>query len=81
MRSLATFPTLDGYRGGPKLDAAALEDLILRVAAMVEEGVEIAELDLNPVFVRPKGAVVGDVRIRVEARPPRAPEGARARRA
>ena len=80
VRALATFPILDGYRGRPKLDVAALEELILRVAAMVGDAVEIAELDLNPVFVRPQGAVAGDVRIRIEERPPRPPEGARPRR-
>ena len=80
VRSLATFPILDGYRGRPKLDVAALEELILRVAAMVGDAVEIAELDLNPVFVRPQGAVAGDARIRIEERLPPPPEGARSRR-
>jgi len=80
VRSLATFPILDGYRGRPKLDVAALEELILRVAAMVGDAVEIAELDLNPVFVRPQGAVAGDARIRIEERLPLPPEGARSRR-
>jgi ATP-grasp domain len=32
---------------------------------MVEDVPEIAELDLNPVFVQPHGAVVADVRIRL----------------
>ena len=36
VRSLATFPLLDGYRGAPKADVAALEDLLLRVSALVE---------------------------------------------
>ena len=67
VRSLATFPLLDGYRGAPKADVAALEDLLLRVSALVEAHPEIAELDCNPVKVLPDGVVVVDARIRVEA--------------
>ena len=67
VRSLATFPLLDGYRGAPKADVAALEDLLLRVSALVEAHPEIAELDCNPVKVLPDRVVVVDARIRVEA--------------
>jgi acyl-CoA synthetase (NDP forming) len=66
VRSLATFPLLEGYRGAPKGDVAALEDLLLRISAMVEAHPTIAELDLNPVTVLPDGAVVVDARIRIE---------------
>jgi acyl-CoA synthetase (NDP forming) len=69
VRSLATFPILDGYRGAPKADLASLEDVILRVAAMVEEHTEIAEMDLNPVVVLTDSAVVVDARIRVGPAP------------
>jgi acyl-CoA synthetase (NDP forming) len=65
VRSLATFPLLEGYRGAPKADVAALEDLLLRVSAMVEAHPEIAELDCNPVTVLPDGAVVVDARVLV----------------
>jgi acetate---CoA ligase (ADP-forming) len=71
--SLATFPLLDGYRGAPKADVAALEGLLLRVSAMVEAHPEIAELDCNPVKVLPDGAVVVDARVRVEAVSPPPP--------
>ena len=30
IRSLRTFPLLDGYRGAPRTDVAALEDVLLR---------------------------------------------------
>jgi acetate---CoA ligase (ADP-forming) len=65
VRSLKTFPRLDGYRGAPKADVGALEDVILRVSALVEAHPEIAEMDLNPVIVHEAGAVVVDARIRV----------------
>jgi acyl-CoA synthetase (NDP forming) len=79
VRSLATFPLLEGYRGAPKGDVAALEDLLLRVSALVEAHPEIAELDCNPVKVLPHGAVVVDARVRVEAVSPPLPLGARRR--
>jgi acetate---CoA ligase (ADP-forming) len=72
IRSLATFPLLTGFRGGPPADLGALEDLLLRVSAMVDAHHEIAELDLNPVIAGPDGAVAVDARIRVvPASPPR----------
>lgn len=64
--SLRTFPLLDGFRGAPKCDVAGLEQLLLRIAAMVEQHPEIAEMDCNPVIVRPEGAVIVDARVRVE---------------
>jgi acyl-CoA synthetase (NDP forming) len=66
VRSLATYPLLDGYRGAPPLDVAALEEVLLRVSALVEAHPEIAEMDLNPVIVLPRGAVIVDARIRIE---------------
>jgi acyl-CoA synthetase (NDP forming) len=76
VRSLATFPLLNGYRGAPKADVAALEDLLLRVSALVEAHPEITELDCNPVKVLADGAVVVDARIRVEAVSPPLPVAA-----
>ena len=65
VRSLKTFPRLDGYRGAPKADVGALEDVLLRVSALVEAHPEIAEMDLNPLIVHEAGAVVVDARIRL----------------
>ncbi|TME57500.1 MAG: GNAT family N-acetyltransferase [Chloroflexi bacterium] len=77
VRSLKTFPQLDGYRGAAKADVAALEDTLLRVSALVEAHPEIAEMDLNPLIVRTEGAVVVDARIRLEVGVARKPLGAR----
>jgi acyl-CoA synthetase (NDP forming) len=71
--SLRTYPLLDGWRGAPKADVAALEDTLLRVSALVEAHPEIAELDLNPVIVGASGAVAVDVRVRVERAPAEPP--------
>ncbi len=64
--TLRTFPLLDGFRGAPKCDVAGLEEVLLRIAAMVEQHPEISEMDCNPVIVRPEGAVVVDARIRIQ---------------
>jgi acyl-CoA synthetase (NDP forming) len=64
-------PLLRGYRGAPPCDVPALMDLIHRVNAMVEDLPEVAELDLNPVFVLPEGqgVVAVDVRMRLKPTP------------
>jgi acetate---CoA ligase (ADP-forming) len=73
LRSLATFPLLTGFRGSPEADLDALQELLLRVSAMVEAHHEISELDLNPVLAGPEGATAVDFRIRVKSAPPRRP--------
>ena len=80
VRSLKTFPLLDGFRGAPKADVAALEDVILRVSALVEAHPSVAEMDCNPVMVLPHGAPIVDARIRVQEAPPAKPLAARAAR-
>jgi len=64
------FPLLQGARGGKPVDLEALQDVLLRVAQLVSDLPEIAELDLNPFFAHPdadRQAVV-DGRIRVEGK-------------
>jgi acetate---CoA ligase (ADP-forming) len=77
VRSLRTFPMLDGYRGAPKADVGALVDVLLRVSALVENHAQIAEMDLNPVVVHATGAVAVDARIRLEPATARKPLSAR----
>jgi acetate---CoA ligase (ADP-forming) len=77
LHELKTFPLLDGWRGAPKADRAALQDLLLRVGMLADNHPEIAELDCNPVIAGPDGAVVVDVRVRVERPPPSLPLSAR----
>jgi acetate---CoA ligase (ADP-forming) len=77
VRSLKTFPRLDGYRGAARADVPALEDVLLRVSALVEGHPEVAEMDLNPLIVHSSGAVLVDARIRLEPGAPRPPIGSR----
>ena len=50
---------------GPPADAAALVDLVLRLARLADDLPEVAELDLNPVLGLPDGCVAVDARVRV----------------
>jgi len=54
---------LDGARGQPPADKAALKSAILKVSDFVEQHPEVRELDLNPMFVYPDGALAVDARI------------------
>ncbi|WP_406372657.1 acetate--CoA ligase family protein [Streptomyces sp. NBC_00647] len=47
---------LDGVRGGPPVDVDALVEVVIRVQRMaLELGDDIAELDINPLMVLPRG--------------------------
>jgi acyl-CoA synthetase (NDP forming) len=78
VRSLATFPLLDGFRGAEPADVAALTDVVLRLGAIATTHDAITEMDCNPVIVHPDGAVVVDARISVQTPAPATPFGARA---
>jgi acetyl coenzyme A synthetase (ADP forming)-like protein len=45
----------EGFRGAPPSDVPAVQDLLLRLSAMVEDIPQIAVLDFNPVKVMPRG--------------------------
>jgi acetyl coenzyme A synthetase (ADP forming)-like protein len=53
---------LDGIRGGPPCDRAALADMIERVSRLVADFPEISEVDLNPVLATETGATAVDAR-------------------
>ncbi len=77
VRELKTFPLLEGFRGAPPADVAALEDALLRLSALAEDLPEVAELDCNPIVVLEHGATVLDARIRLAPAEPPRPLGAR----
>lgn len=56
---------LKGHRGAPLMDIKTLEEMLLRISAMVEDIPQITEMDLNPVTVlrEGQGYVVLDSRI------------------
>ena len=69
VRAPRGFPLLEGYRGGPAADIAALETLLLRVSQLVGDHPEIVEMDLNPIkaLAPGRGCRVVDARVAVRA--------------
>lgn len=65
VESIKAFPLLRGVRGEPPSDLARLIEAIQRVSQLATELPEVAELDLNPLIVRPegKGVVAVDARV------------------
>ncbi len=54
---------LAGVRGKPPADTAALRRLLVQVSELLSRRPDIEEMDLNPVFVHERGAVVADARV------------------
>ena len=54
---------LDGVRGQPPVDKAALVNALLRVGQLAQDFPGIAELDINPLVVYPQGAIAIDMRL------------------
>ena len=76
VRSIKGYPLLEGWRGAPPGDVAALENVLIRLSSLVEDLPEIAEMDLNPIKVLPPGdgCITVDARVllrRADARRPR----------
>lgn len=67
VRAIKGARLLEGYRGHPPADMAALVELLQRLSRLVEALPEISELDLNPIFAFPpgEGYCIADARIRV----------------
>ena len=63
---------LRGYRGAPVADESAFVTLLLALSQLLDVSPEIEEMDLNPVMVLRKGAVVVDARIKIGALKPAA---------
>jgi acetate---CoA ligase (ADP-forming) subunit beta len=76
VREIKGYPVLEGSRGRDAADIAALESLILKLSEFVEANPQIEELDLNPVFAYPDGAIAVDARIVVSLTPAASPAAA-----
>ncbi|SFR08341.1 acetate--CoA ligase alpha subunit [Desulfoscipio geothermicus] len=65
LRETKAYTLLRGYRGEKPRDMAALVDVIRRVAALVNDFPEIAEMDINPVFAYEDGLSALDIKITI----------------
>ncbi|MEX2008990.1 MAG: acetate--CoA ligase family protein, partial [Dongiaceae bacterium] len=68
---IAAAEILRGVRGAEPVDRAALAGIIVNLSRLVDDFPEIDEVDLNPVFARPDGAIAADIRIIVDFTPPK----------
>lgn len=66
IREIKGFALLQGYRGSEPADLKILEDILIKVSALVERTPQIKELDINPIFVYKDGALAADARIILE---------------
>ncbi|MEU0368970.1 acetate--CoA ligase family protein [Streptomyces sp. NPDC006283] len=62
LRGLRTAGLLAGVRGRPAVDIAAAADAVARVTEVAAAHPEFAELEVNPLLVRPDGALALDAR-------------------
>jgi acyl-CoA synthetase (NDP forming) len=58
---------LDGFRGGPVVDRAAVGEVVAAVSRLIADDEEILEIDLNPVIAGPAGAVAVDALVVLRA--------------
>jgi len=63
IKEIKGYALLKGFRGSEPADTSYLEEMILKVAQLVEQKPQIKELDLNPVFAYRDGAIAVDARI------------------
>jgi acetate---CoA ligase (ADP-forming) len=69
LRGIKGFPILEGVRGKPGVDTAALGDLLVRISRLVADFPEIVEMDLNPIIAYPAGTLPVAVDVRMKIRP------------
>jgi acetyltransferase len=67
VRAIRGVAILDGVRGAPPVDFAALVDVLLRLSQLALDVPEIAELDINPLLAFADGVVAVDARVLVTA--------------
>ena len=66
IKDIKAYKILEAYRGSKPANIDALVDMLLKTSRLLEENHEIKELDINPVFAMPDGAVAADARIIIE---------------
>lgn len=64
IQQIKGYKLIEGYRGKPAVDKNALIKAILAVSEIISSG-NVEEIDLNPVSLYPKGAIVLDAKIKV----------------
>lgn len=66
LKSLKSWPLLQGYRGKPGVNIERLIEIIMRFSYLVADYPEIQELDINPLLVTPEDVLALDGRVVVD---------------
>ena len=66
IKEIKGYSLLQGYRGQESAHLRSLQDILLKVSALVERTPVIKEIDLNPVFAYKDSALAVDARIVLE---------------
>jgi acyl-CoA synthetase (NDP forming) len=69
LRSLRTAAVLDGVRGRPAVDVGAAARAVVALGDAMAAHPEIAELEVNPLLVTPRGATALDARVALVSKP------------
>ena len=69
LRSLRAAAVLDGVRGRPAVDVAAAAGAVVALGDAMAAHPEIAELEVNPLLVTPRGALALDARVALNPKP------------
>ncbi|MEH7827126.1 acetate--CoA ligase family protein [Gemmobacter denitrificans] len=64
LRRLRLWPLLDGYRGRPRADMAAVAQIAVALGGQMLADDSLEEIEINPILVRTQGAVAVDALIR-----------------
>jgi acetyl-CoA synthetase (ADP-forming) len=66
IKEIKGYPLLEGHRGKEAANISNLVDIISGISDLVLRNTEIKELDINPIFAYPNGALAVDARIILE---------------
>ena len=63
MGEIKARPILEGFRGSPAVDLDKLAKILVQVGDFAFAHPEVKEIDLNPIYAYPDGALAVDARI------------------
>ena len=66
LKSLKSWPLLQGYRGKPAANIDRLIEILIRFSYLVADYPEIKELDVNPLLVTPDDVIALDARVIID---------------
>jgi acetate---CoA ligase (ADP-forming) len=66
LQKLKSASLLSGYRNTPAADVDAVADCVQRLAALLRADPRIAEIEINPLAVYPKGVLALDVLMHID---------------